>query len=554
MGSIGEGGMISGRTEITEMKKMMIEMNREKIEFPTCINNKVGPVLKIERFIDSSQQCVLEWSRKFRMIVKHCKLSDNEAIDYLYLLLDDRYHKLIEHKRRLENCLEELARESYNPSRFSMIHESLKRLKVGRNMNVLEYYLKYKELVGESDLCVPPRERFTERELTDLFVQGLPRWMAIEFIRLGYASIEEKAHILRQLESQHTYSFKDERKQSKWCDYHKSHFHSNEECKTQNDKSNKEKKEFDKRSDKSIGVITEPGTNLEEISLGCKINGYQDTKALIDTGARQTFVNENLIRGIGLETNRISRIVKVADGKEIQLTEECELKVSFDHSPNVEYKITATIFPNLTHGIILGMEFIRENNVILDLGSGLIKIDNKYFEIPGWSFEEKESPDKIMSTDVRTISEVETRISEVIKEFKLRNPEFGLLKGFDHRIMLTNKEPIQMKYYPIPYALYDGLKEELAELERNKVIRKSNSHYGLPSFVIKKPNGKVRLITNFIKLNDITVKEVYPFPDMNDLLLGLEKAEYFSQIDLDRGFYQIEIAEEDRFKTGFVLP
>lgn len=72
--------------------------------------------------------------------------------------------------------------------------------------------------------------------------------------------------------------------------------------------------------------------------------------------------------------------------------------------------------------------------------------------------------------------------------------------------------------------------------------------------MIEKANGRLRLITDFKKLNDKTQKESYPFPCLEDQLQNLKGAEIFSQLDLDKGFYQIPIAEQDTHKTAFVLP
>ncbi len=145
-------------------------------------------------------------------------------------------------------------------------------------------------------------------------------------------------------------------------------------------------------------------------------------------------------------------------------------------------------------------------------------------------------------------------LEKVIREYKLKSPNLGLIKGVKHRIELTDSIPIQEKAYPIPFTIINEVKEEIKTLKEQGIIRNSDSKYSVPSFVLRKTNGKIKLITNFISLNKKTVKEVYPFPSVEDQLHNLKGAEIFSQIDLDRGFYQIEINEEDRYKTGFVLP
>ncbi|ORE00320.1 hypothetical protein A0H76_1523 [Hepatospora eriocheir] len=72
----------------------------------------------------------------------------------------------------------------------------------------------------------------------------------------------------------------------------------------------------------------------------------------------------------------MERIIKVANDIEIKLNEMIELLVEFGYAPGVEYKINAIIFLGMSHRLILGMEFIKLNNVVIDVQEELIRIDN----------------------------------------------------------------------------------------------------------------------------------------------------------------------------------
>lgn len=56
------------------------------------------------------------------------------------------------------------------------------------------------------------------------------------------------------------------------------------------------------------------------------------------------------------------------------------------------------------------------------------------------------------------------------------------------------------------------------------------------------------------KLNDITVGDAYPLPNITDILDQLGKCKYFSTLDLASGFHQILVHDEDREKTAFSTP
>ncbi|UYV69343.1 K02A2.6-like, partial [Cordylochernes scorpioides] len=63
----------------------------------------------------------------------------------------------------------------------------------------------------------------------------------------------------------------------------------------------------------------------------------------------------------------------------------------------------------------------------------------------------------------------------------------------------------------------------------------------------KKPNSNLFIA----KLNDVTVKDVYPIPRIDEVLDTLQASKYFSAIDLESGYWQVEVDEKDKEKTAF---
>src|SRR5208337_5068245 len=92
--------------------------------------------------------------------------------------------------------------------------------------------------------------------------------------------------------------------------------------------------------------------------------------------------------------------------------------------------------------------------------------------------------------------------------------------------------------------------EDLDNLLKLKHIRHSTSPYGAPLFFVKQ-NNKLRLVFDYRALNKITVKNRTALPNMKELMDRLKNATVFSKIDLQSGFHQIRIVEEDKYKTAF---
>ena len=113
--------------------------------------------------------------------------------------------------------------------------------------------------------------------------------------------------------------------------------------------------------------------------------------------------------------------------------------------------------------------------------------------------------------------------------------------------------------YRIPQRkLYRQSENELHETKRqiNEYleaghIRPSSSSFGAPVLLVKKKDGSMRICIDYYSFNDITVKNTFPLPCIDDLHDRLGKARYFSKLDLYSSYHQIPIRQGDEHKTAF---
>ena len=70
----------------------------------------------------------------------------------------------------------------------------------------------------------------------------------------------------------------------------------------------------------------------------------------------------------------------------------------------------------------------------------------------------------------------------------------------------------------------------------------------------KLERGTPRLVINYKPLNDALRWIRYPIPNKKDLLQRLVNSRIFSKFDMKSGFWQIQVAKKDRYKTAFVVP
>jgi hypothetical protein len=112
--------------------------------------------------------------------------------------------------------------------------------------------------------------------------------------------------------------------------------------------------------------------------------------------------------------------------------------------------------------------------------------------------------------------------------------------------------PIYKTLYRMATPELDKLKEHIKEFLEKGFIYPSSSPWGAPVIFVLKKDGTQRLCMDYRALNEVTVKNKYPLPRIDDLFNQLCGTCVFSKIDLQSGYHQLKIRECDIPKTAFV--
>ena len=122
----------------------------------------------------------------------------------------------------------------------------------------------------------------------------------------------------------------------------------------------------------------------------------------------------------------------------------------------------------------------------------------------------------------------------------------------DHAIKLQpGAEPSWRATYRMSPLELKEVKKQLDDLLSKEWIQPSVSPYGAPILFVRKKEGSLRMCVDYRALNAQTVKNIYPLPRTDELLDQLHGATIFSKIDLQSGYHQVRVADEDVSKTAF---
>ena len=70
--------------------------------------------------------------------------------------------------------------------------------------------------------------------------------------------------------------------------------------------------------------------------------------------------------------------------------------------------------------------------------------------------------------------------------------------------------------------------------------------------LVKKKDGSKQFYVDYRRLNDVAIKDAYPLPTIDESLDQLAVSKWFSCLDMNAGYWQVELDPEDRKKSALV--
>jgi hypothetical protein len=197
--------------------------------------------------------------------------------------------------------------------------------------------------------------------------------------------------------------------------------------------------------------------------------------------------------------------------------------------------------------VILGMDWLRKHNRLIDCAKKAVRLtpsNGKELEYVAENLViNKAASNRMVLNQLDAASTMDIR---TIYEFPYVFLEE--LPGMppDHEIefvieLVPGTAPIFKRPYRMDVNQLAKLKEQLQELLDKGYILPSASPWGAPVIFVMKKDGTQRMCMDYHSLNEVTIKNKYPLPRIDDLFDQLKGACVFSQIDLRSGYHQLKI-------------
>jgi hypothetical protein len=139
-----------------------------------------------------------------------------------------------------------------------------------------------------------------------------------------------------------------------------------------------------------------------------------------------------------------------------------------------------------------------------------------------------------------------SEVIDIVSEFPYVFPEELLGMPPERKVefaieLIPGTAPISKRAYRVSGPELVELKKQIDELSEKGYIRPSTSPWAALVLFVEKKDGTKRMCIDYRSLNEVTIKNKYPLPRIEDLFDQLRGASVFSKIDLRLGYHQLRI-------------
>jgi hypothetical protein len=297
-------------------------------------------------------------------------------------------------------------------------------------------------------------------------------------------------------------------------------------------------------------VAMEDAQAAPDVIIGMIFVNDNNTIVLFDSGASHSFVVASFVQKYSMPLSMLkNRMIVSSHGGDMHARHVCH---------KVSILITGVEF--LANLIILEskMHWLSKHNGLIDCAKKAVRLTpsgGKELEYVAENLvTDKAASNRIVLNHLDVISTLDIMI--VFKYLDVFPEELPGMPP-DHDIefvieLIPGTAPIFKRPYRMAANQLTELKEQFQELLEKGYIRPSASPWGAPVIFVLKKDGTQRMCVDYRSLNEVTIKNKYPLPRIDDLFDQLKGACVFLKIDPRSGYHQRKIRASDIPKIAFI--
>ncbi|KAL1918538.1 uncharacterized protein VTP21DRAFT_3198 [Calcarisporiella thermophila] len=294
----------------------------------------------------------------------------------------------------------------------------------------------------------------------------------------------------------------------------------------------------------------------------------QPIEAIFDSGAATSVITKGLLRKLNLRIDRPSRksLSTIGGGKIQTLGWVTNVPIQVEGIPA---PIGLFVFDREDDCILLGNNWFKINHAYPDVDRDELVMRRPFGRVVSrlQSINKRRTRDTaecyslMIAEETYEMEKEETaglsadeqeKLNVLLGEYEDIFRGLGKTETVEHQIETGAAKPIKCAPYRATWQDQEIIKREVEEMLEQGVIEPAISPWAFPVVLVQKKNGKIRFCVNFRKLNDVTKKDTYPLPHINDIFDALHGATVFSTLDAASGYWQVALRKEDKPKATFV--
>jgi hypothetical protein len=284
-------------------------------------------------------------------------------------------------------------------------------------------------------------------------------------------------------------------------------------------------------------VAVEEAQEAPDVVIGMFLVNDTSAVVLFDSRASHSFISAAYVgkHNLPLALLRCQMIVSSLEGDmpARQLCPKVNLKIR-----GVDFVTNLIVLESKGIDVILGMDWLSKHKVLIDCAKKYIKLttpEGKEMEFvtePVVTVKGVANRAKVNQLDASQGSEVPV-VNEFPDVFLEELPGMPPDQDIEFVIeLMPGTTPIYKTPYRMATPEVAELKEHIKELLEKGFIHPSSSPWGAPVIFVPKKDGTQRLCMDYRALNEVTIKNKYPLPRIDDLFDQLHGVCVFSKIDL----------------------